>query len=91
MYYFLPAPGAQATDSNGGFNMMFFMVAWLVAAVVLFMLRPQSTRQGGNEKPPSNQVQGLHSQFVHKYHIYIQMLYTNDASLYCVTIKYSKD
>lgn len=52
---FFTAPGPQGNDSNGGFNFMFFMVAWLVAAVLLFLLRPQSTRPG-DEKPSSNQV-----------------------------------
>jgi hypothetical protein len=34
---------------------MFVLMAWLVAAVILFLLRPQNMRQSGNEKP-SNQV-----------------------------------
>ena len=55
--YFL-APGPQGNDGNGGFNMMFILMAWLVAAVILFLLRPQNMRQSGNEKP-SNQVNSL--------------------------------
>ncbi len=49
------APGPQGNDGNGGFNIMFILMAWLVAAVILFLLRPQNMRQSGNEKP-SNQV-----------------------------------
>ena len=49
------APGPQGNDGNGGFSVMFLLMAWLVAAVVLFLLRPQTMRQGGSEKP-SNQV-----------------------------------
>lgn len=50
-------PGPQGNDGNGGFSIMFVLMAWLVAAVILFLLRPQNMRQSGNEKP-SNQGQG---------------------------------
>ncbi|XP_065054488.1 small integral membrane protein 14-like [Rhopilema esculentum] len=49
---FTDAPNLQASN-DGGNMMMFVMVAWVIAAVLLYLLRPASMR-GGSEKPNPN-------------------------------------
>lgn len=49
-----PAPGPQGTPGDGGFNMMMMLMAWLVIATALFLLRPQALRGNGAEKPANN-------------------------------------
>jgi hypothetical protein len=54
-------PGPQGSPEDGGFNIMMIMVAWLVIASVLFIMRPNSMRNN-NEKPrPSQNVSTLYN------------------------------
>lgn len=46
-------PGPQGNPDDGGFSMMMVMLGWLVMATALFLLRPQSLRRGGDQKPSS--------------------------------------
>ncbi|XP_064619675.1 small integral membrane protein 14-like [Lineus longissimus] len=47
-------PGPQGSPEDGGLNVMMIMVAWLVIASVLFIMRPNSMRNN-NEKPRPSQ------------------------------------
>ena len=50
-------PGPPAAAADGGFNMMMFMMAWVLIALVLFLLRPSSLRRNrGDQKPSPGQV-----------------------------------
>ncbi len=53
---FVAVPGPQGSPVDGGYNMVMFMVAWLVIATALFLMRPASLRNRGDNKPPQNQV-----------------------------------
>lgn len=47
-------PGPQGSDTGGNNHTAFFiMMIWIVIAFVLYLLRPQSMRQGA-EKPSRN-------------------------------------
>jgi len=51
---FTDAPNIQASNNDGGMTMMYVMMAWIIAAILLYLLRPASMR-GGSEKPtPGN-------------------------------------
>ncbi|XP_022257550.1 small integral membrane protein 14-like [Limulus polyphemus] len=62
---FQEMPGPQGAPPTGGeFNFMMFLLGWLLIAVILFFLRPNSLRgsrttkpsggQGPNNQPPPN-------------------------------------
>jgi len=43
-----PGPG---NNDDSGMTMMYMAIAWVIAALVLYLIRPQSLRGGGDEKP----------------------------------------
>ncbi|XP_013382479.1 small integral membrane protein 14-like [Lingula anatina] len=47
-------PGPNGNPADGGFNVMMIMMAWLVIATALFLLRPASLRNRGDQKPSGN-------------------------------------
>ena len=49
-------PGPQGEPADGGMSMMMLMLGWVVVATALFLLRPNSMRGQGDQKPHSNQV-----------------------------------
>ena len=49
-------PGPTSNPGDGGMNMMMIMMGWLVVATALFLLRPASLRNSGDQKPHGNQV-----------------------------------
>lgn len=44
-------PGPEGTPGAGGMSMMLMMMGWLVVATALFLLRPNSLRGQGDQKP----------------------------------------
>ena len=44
-------PGPQGTPADGGFNIMMILLAWVVVATALYLFRPGSLRQSGDDKP----------------------------------------
>lgn len=44
----LPGPDGQP---DGGYSMMMFLMGWMVIATALFLLRPPSLRNRGDQKP----------------------------------------
>ncbi|XP_071946337.1 small integral membrane protein 14-like [Antedon mediterranea] len=41
----------QAPEGDGGYSFMMLMMGWIVLAVVLFLMRPNSMRNRGDDKP----------------------------------------
>ena len=49
-------PGPEGVAPDGGYSsMMIMMMGWLVFATALFLLRPNSLRSQGTEKPAPDQ------------------------------------
>ena len=44
----VPGPDGQP---DGGYSMMMFLMGWMVIATALFLLRPSSLRNRGDQKP----------------------------------------
>jgi len=44
-------PGPNGDPSAGGMSMMMIMLGWLVVATALFLMRPNSLRNRGDQKP----------------------------------------
>ncbi|CAH1801221.1 unnamed protein product [Owenia fusiformis] len=47
-------PGPQGETPDGGLSMMMIMLGWIVVATALYLLRPNSMRHRGDEKPTPN-------------------------------------
>ena len=49
---FSSAPGPNGTpEGDAGLTLTMMMIAWVVIALVLYLLRPQSMRGQGDQKP----------------------------------------
>lgn len=48
------APNVQPTDDGNGMTMMYVMMAWVVAAFLLYLVRPASMRQGPEKPQPDD-------------------------------------
>ena len=48
-------PGPQGDLDSGYSTMMMMMVGWVVVATALFLMRPRSLRQRGDQKPQGPQ------------------------------------
>lgn len=48
-------PGPSSTPAGGDSTFFLLMMGWIVLAIVLFFLRPQSVRDRGISKPTNNQ------------------------------------
>lgn len=45
-------PGPQNVQpNNGDFNLLFFLMGWMVLALALYFLRPKSLKHRGDTKP----------------------------------------
>ncbi len=58
MFVLVPGPEGQP---DGGYSMMMFLMGWMVIATALFLLRPPSLRNRGDQKPARPRVGLLQS------------------------------